>query len=286
MYIIPTLVSCIFAYKLQGNTTNIITTSSINVSDSKVSLNSSRATIQNNITLTRITQPSTTIERFTDINNNTTESKSEFIPSPQLESYFEYNRFPVVPAFPEAKQLYSHISYIPPAPTNAIPTYTQSINNEHNDNNNIKFDNPKEANHSYKGTPSAQDKQLFSNGYEKPLRTEAEFPSFKYYERFNYGPSSIANPTLQNFEWYNKIPFPTKSTPHFMTHPYPFITDFTKKDPTIQTPKVIIAEHPPMVNPWKKAAKIFAAILPIGLLISALTPNILTITTSNETYKQ
>lgn len=315
----------ICASNLKNNITEIIATSSIQVSDIKIE-NNTESQITGN--LTRITQPSINIQTLSRFKNEKTEmphqhnnlKQEKFIPSPQLESFFEYNNFPVVPAYPEAKHIYSQFPYISPIPIqekhhvaqekrgHASRTKSKEKENSNSKDSYLYLKNSygisdgsvgsTESNASggdistEKPQTSAQEKLLYHNGYDKPFRTENEFPSFKYYERFNYGPSSLSNtlhPTPSSYEWYNKFPYPSKSTPISADeHPYPFITDLTKKDadPTIQSPKNMISEHSMVMNPWKRAAKIFATILPIGILISALTPNILTIGPTNEANKQ
>lgn len=325
LYCLLSALVYIYAAKLKDNTTEIIATSSIQVSDIKISNNTESPIIGN---LTRITQPSVHMQSVTNIQNEQTEAQHQhnnlklekFIPSPQLESYFEYNNFPVVPAYPEAKHLYSQFPYIPLIPVQekhhiapekrGLVLRTKSKEKEHSNSKDsylylknsygipVGSGASTESNASgadistEKPQTSAQEKLIYHNGYDKPLSTENEFPSFKYYERFNYGPSSLSNtlhPTPPSKEWHHTLTYASKSTPMSVDgHPYPFITDLTKPDahPTIQSPKTIISEHPMGMNPWKRAAKIFATIVPIGLLISALTPNILTIGPTNENTKQ
>lgn len=308
----------LFTSETKLNSTEIVP---LNGTDSKL-----------NISMLRITQPSTMSKTVT-VQNGIKETKHDhfsnerFVPSPQLESYIEYNNFAIRPGVPDAKNVYSKNTYLPPYPPNVISVHVGKTLPPTGQEErtiltapNVKQDQPNEnyypdnfylpVGHSITFTtsappfsstselpiPSAQDKQLiFPQTIEKPLRFEGDFPSLKFYERYNYGPSAFPNTMYQNlpnFEWYNKMMFPTKQAPvPVAEHPYPFVfSDLTKTSGVSavsgQKSAIELPLETPMhskMAPWKRAAKIFAAILPIGLLISALTPNILTITSTNDT---
>lgn len=74
--------------------------------------------LNNTVVTEPIVQPSYSQSSKVNFMNNTikpvketvatTEKPKDFRPSPQLETYYEFNKFPVVPVFPEAKTIQGH----------------------------------------------------------------------------------------------------------------------------------------------------------------------------------
>lgn len=239
--------------------------------------NNKNETVKSTVNLLTITQPS--MDNFqikpginkTEITTSTT-TKSPFRASPQLESYIEYNRFPVQKAWPEPKQ---------------VKTY-QQIQNQ----NEIRLDKQRYQTKFYPESSTrppisaptrpwkvAEDKHSVSTG--KPLISD--YDSLKFYDKYAYGPSTpFSTPTGPSYDWYSG---PSGSYKPIPEHPYPFDTqgpDDHRSEITFPTQKTIVydeapVEHVPRKSGWKKVVKFLTAIIPIGLLLTALTPNVLTI---------
>lgn len=217
----------------------------------------------------RITQPSNSNLAIKEVDPNSTEvstKKSVFRASPQLESYIEFNRFPVQPAWPEPKQ---------------VKTFHQIQN----------YIKPQTPYHSTKffgasstiipTTSEAEEKQsFFQTG--KPLRSDSDHNPLKFYDKYNYGPPASpvfpTAPSVPNFDWLNSESYSKPGG----EHPYSF--DEPKRDVVLATPHNVVYDESdsvdvstPRRSPWKKVIKFLATVIPIGILLSALTPNILNI---------
>lgn len=223
------------------------------------------------IEMLRITQPSNG-----EVMRNKTEvttKGSVFKASPQLESYLEYNRFPVVAVWPEAKQVKSF----------------QQIQSE----NQIRLDKQRYQS-IYPSTTTVvsitRPSQFAQDKHGKPIRSDInDYSPLKFYDKFNYG-APTAFPAAPSLDLYNAVTFP-ENKPPLEAHPYPFIppeehkNEFSIFSPqkTLEYEEAPLEGHVPRKSPWKKVVKFLAAVIPIGLLLSALTPTIVNIGTPINT---
>lgn len=212
-----------------------------------------------------ITKPSISEFAMKEVPPNTTEpnpKKSDFRASPQLETYIEYNRFPVKPVWPQPKQIktFQQIqNEIRPNPT--IPTKYLSVSStlaptKHN----------------------AEEKQSYYQN--KPIRSDSDLDPLKFYDKYNFPGHQIPfYPTespISGLDWANSAVY----TKPIVEQPYAFVNhEEHKKEEYIAPGSLSIEEEydlsRPKKTPWKKIVKFLATVIPIGLLLSALTPNIL-----------
>lgn len=239
-----------------------------------------------NTTIDKITQPSQiqNIERvFHKSASVNISDKLDFRPSPLLETTYEYNKFPVVPAAPEAKHLSpfntgeaaanfggypwrkndpsrTSITEKPwvnrvvfPQPT--VPTSKDQpypFLTSQNNNKNVLMSKTFGVSPPY-SSPSPYD-------FEKPQRPRPQFSGYGY-----SGPSSAG--VWDKFEAGVGDRRPAVEKTH--------AGDFYG-----------LSEKPAgasAISPIKKIISILAAFIPIGLLISALTPSVIQITPVNMT---
>ncbi|EFA01737.2 hypothetical protein TcasGA2_TC007333 [Tribolium castaneum] len=189
----------------------------------------------NTIKLDRITQPSAQTQHIERAINspNSTKPQSEFRPSPHLETYYEFNKFPVPPALPEAKH-FSHLNFgesLPHWPT------------------------------------------------ESPWSSKIKFPTTSPVPTTKERPYEFYNAEKSTGKSYN---VPTKTDQ--LVHKNHF--DFSAPVPPSGGSKlgaIATPEHDALGSPWKKIIKFLTAFIPIGLLISALTPTVITVQSMNGT---
>lgn len=209
-----------------------------------------KSTEEKIIKLERITQPSAQsehIERALNSPNST--EKSEFRPSPHLETYYEFNKFPVPPALPEPKH-FSHLNFgetLPQWTTSEAPWATR-----------VKF--PTSTVPTTKERPYEFYGDNKSTGKSYNIPTKSDNPLESWHNKFmNYDKKQLVQK--------HQFDFSAPVAPTGGTKPF----GYDKPSQDIQG------------NPWKKIIKFLTAFIPIGLLISALTPTVITVQSMNGT---
>ncbi|CAG9762509.1 unnamed protein product [Ceutorhynchus assimilis] len=286
--------------------------------------------------------------------NESEKNLDQFRPSPQVqvEPHYEFNKFPVKPAYPEAKTVSSIITSDDRnsfARGEAFPAETDhfqpGMSAFGNFNNNRPFG---ESQLKYKGVtsnsePHWNDKN--KNTDDTPWVSRVKFPSgpssinqnpYPYVatttassegprccqdnvdrhqngylpepsktpdqkERYSppassYGPpvrehSGFKNRYGPNEEFnFNKlVDVPKKYYPSEHQNEYhPYEKTYEHSYNLMEKPAYEAHEktYSGGYNPWKKILKLFATFIPIGLLISALTPTVITVTPTNNTTTQ
>lgn len=218
-----------------------------------------------NVSTHVISKPSQTqqIERtaIPSANFSSSEKKTfgDFRPSPQLDIGYEYNKYPVPPAFPEAKHLGNEVK---------VPTAYEYFN------------------------------ERYQTTTEYPWTSKVKFPvdnhkdrPYKFYTEDEEPPS---------FSVKNSYGFPAKHEEFSFNKPVPITPKvkpgvFAKYPPQHKNYGYNLMERPSPPhkghgyemshydNAWKKIIKILTAFIPIGLIISALTPTVITITNATDT---
>ncbi|KAF5308912.1 hypothetical protein FQR65_LT00612 [Abscondita terminalis] len=269
-------------------------------------------------------------------------SSGSFKPSPQVETYYEYNRVPVVPALPEPKYALDfnindklpHVenrpwmdkptvikipsrlpswnnkisfpttqsSYLPldnqpyqyvvegnfqeaTTSRNQYPYPAATGQNDVNSKNQFSYTAP-EANYETTTRTSNYDNQpnypRFGSmpGYETTT-THPNYNSFTSYTKFGVTPSGNSGPGISNKYgdpfvhkggYYGNPSGMEVSSPG--EHPYIHKTHYGHSS-------AMIPYEPPMQSPWKKVIKFLSAVIPIGILLSALTPTIINVAPMN-----
>lgn len=274
------------------------------------------------ITTQRITQPlqiqkvERILETHTPLNaslrlENENGSLTNFKPSPQLETYYEFNKFPVIPALPEAKTFggfnnpgYSVNSW-DEKPTATVPwSNYQSFQNSW-------YENPRRQNSwgeiNVKPNPNPTTGQPWVSRVKFPSSAANEDP-YKFVSNDNklnsYLPPVSFPTTTESFSFNKPVETPNrnigKPSPAFwqklmgngvnknaVAIQKTFLDyNIMEKPPQYGTPdkeyEAGISPHG-SPNPWKKIIKLLTAIIPIGLFISALTPTVISVTSVNDT---
>ncbi|KAK5643575.1 hypothetical protein RI129_007420 [Pyrocoelia pectoralis] len=242
------------------------------------------------------------------INSSTTLNKkfSDFRPSQPLETYYEYNRFPVVPAQPEAKY-FSGVSIddkpmrfedrpwiekanIVQLPSTTIRSYIS---------NKIKFPTTTQStyqtineqaypfltNLNYLETSTRSPYPYALPGSEYTTPKTSNYDSQQGYTKFGgtgvgNALSGITNKFGDLFSGKNSY-FPQNpisvSASGYGGNPTAHKTHFEQQQVMIPT------EGAMMPSPWKKVIGFLTAIIPLGLLISALTPSFINVPPANTT---
>lgn len=232
------------------------------------------------------------IERsFDSVFNNTTsrpvENKSDnFKPSPHLETIYEYNKAPVVPAMPEAK----HISNINFGETGTRSSdgrftwtgkdWTNTATTEQPWVNRVAFP-PSHV-------PTSKDRpyQFLTSGNSPAVSSSKTFGGFGIPQRspsdsYVYGNAKprpdyadLSNPGIDSNRGYGSGSWDKFEKGGVERRP---VTHKTQYDYTPPEKSSL------MISPIKKIIGLLAAFIPIGLLISALTPSVIQITPINMT---
>lgn len=279
-----------------------------------------------NVTMTRITQPSEILpaqrnfDLSASLNKSTKEIKmKDFIPSPALETY-EYNKVPVKPAVPEAKAFnggsFNTYESSIPRPWDQTnwkdrPGVNDWRGGQETGNNKVKFPTHQENPYtittglgSYKGNnyyPNPSDEssikrptsysprnpsdeyslskpagfptKSISDSYGAPIQTNLKPPQHKTFMDYNlmekppYYEDEILYPTSYGSSYEINRPHKTHGYGVYNTQHESGHNGLTTGD---------------YKSPWKKIIKFLAAIIPIGLLISAFTPNVINIHNNTE----
>ncbi|KAL1506037.1 hypothetical protein ABEB36_005472 [Hypothenemus hampei] len=238
--------------------------------------------------------------------NATKTDEKKFKPSPQLENYYKFNRFQVRPAYPEPKTVpnYQDItassddkrnSYargevlsteeenqLPFKPTGFVTFKQPTISNlkENNDltTDRIKFSSvnapyPYVTNH----IPINCCQGSVNTGY--PVKkSSVNYPNREYDNQNLAGAPSIAAPSSgRDFDFTKLVESPR--SPYY-SNQKTYETHYN----LMEKPSYEVYHHNPFqdMSPWKKILKLLATFIPIGLLISALTPTVITVTNVND----
>ncbi|KAJ8969393.1 hypothetical protein NQ314_001792 [Rhamnusium bicolor] len=291
------------------------------VNDTKSSENKTRFTME------RITQPSQTeqIERtleslsFSDLNSSLSVKAKKggldnFKPSPQIETYYEFNKFPVEPALPEAKTFGNvHEDENTFNSWTEKPVASQLINKQNFPTSWVE--NPREHNSWFKKHTITGNPWVDKTTTEQAWVSRIKFPQSSY-ASVNERPYKFITNNAK-LPTYAAVSFPV--TTEGFSFNKPVETSNKNSKPTEGfweklmgygvnkngSPKPAqktsldynLLEKPPHLiphkeyqhgvsneaNPWKKITKLLTAVIPIGLLISALTPTVITVTSLNDT---
>ncbi|KAH0999040.1 hypothetical protein HUJ04_001410 [Dendroctonus ponderosae] len=273
-----------------------------------------------------------------------------FRPSPQLETYFEYNKTPVKPAHPEAKTIprYGTVTsggaegrdlssrrdtlqaendkpgtFNSFAPTTGFSSFKQSYppsksnNPESKENeaspwvtkNLIQEDTPWVSRVRF---PSERPQSIVISSYSPVEQNAINFPSRNlgrvqsrpdsFYAVRNEVPypahfSSTGNEESRHqfssagsnsgrFDFNKLVEVPKSNFGSY--YPHQTQKTFESGYNLMEKPSYGLHEHSQeggygMSSSWKKILKLLAIFIPIGLLISALTPTVLTVTNVNDT---
>ncbi|XP_065158592.1 uncharacterized protein [Atheta coriaria] len=187
----------------------------------------------------------------------------DFRPSPQLETIYEYNRFPVVPAHPEAKTFGTSIK---------IPihsTLSHVLDNEEEEPEKDVWTSKVRFPHTHPVTVNDHPYPYLKDGIDKGSATA-------------YGGYGHSGQGHQKDLGLVKRPIMHK-------HSYGGEGGWDKtlkRKPPSKTYHEDGGYHTDLSSsPWKKIIKILTAFIPIGLLLSALTPSIITIGPMNGTAR-
>lgn len=203
----------------------------------------------------------------------TSKSNDEFRPSPEVKDLtFERNLFPVKPAYPEAK----HTSLTGEEFRKPVSQWEKPEETPWNVN--FRFpetriptskDRPYKFEENRGRTYGFSGKNDYDSGSHKPLiNLGAKIPIS------SSGTGLGSSWDIGGYPYSNNKYLPKK--------PYEY-----EYGGYIEKPSTGIEHHEYPAkkydNPWKKIIKIIAAFIPIGLLISALTPTIITVSPMNNT---
>lgn len=240
----------------------------------------------------------------------------DFRPSPQLDTYYEYNRFPVIPAHPEPKHfgginlndkpIRADIPWLDTRPINNFPTTTQQPSWY----NKINF-------------PTTQNPFLTVRDHPYPYLLTGNYPETTTKSQYPYiitGTSGIDTTTRvqypfvvtgTNFETTTRNPGYLSSTGFSKFGGFEhgnsqnsfsskfggygggknsligggggnsFLQKTHFESPHSISP--ISGAGASAVSPWKKVIKFLTAFIPLGLLISALTPTVINVSPINMT---
>lgn len=213
------------------------------------------------------TAQSQQIERITLKNesNPIKTTKSDFRPSPHLETYYEFNKVPVPPAFPEAK--HHHSLFAGNSQTNwpgKYPTTEQPWL--------VKFPAP--------SVPTTKERPYNFYGEKQkllPAKSDHLYPTkatlnHHYHSTKPMVPQAI-HKSHHNFDF--NVPVAVEKPIAYGVSGYGDGLDYSEKPHRHE-----LIDHG---NPWKTIIKILTTFIPIGLLISALTPTVITVTSVNGT---
>lgn len=223
---------------------------------------------EENVTLDKSTQPSQQIEMTLGKSNVSVNDKLDFRPSPQLETIYEYNKFPVVPAMPEAK----HIT--------GLNTGEFSLTNpDRNPWRKTDFQRTTE--------------QPWVNRVSFPQPTVATVRDRPYPFLTSNSPHPVLTSKTYGVPQDSSIgPYSKPNRPEFTGYGTSFGgsgNGWNKFEKTglekTQLEYAAPEKHPSAysISPLKKIISILAAFIPIGLLISALTPTVIQVTPVNMT---
>ncbi|KAJ8951005.1 hypothetical protein NQ318_006389 [Aromia moschata] len=224
-----------------------------------------------------------------------------FRPSPQLETYYEYNKFPVKPALPEPKTFGNfgegRFSLDSWTKRPLVPPWTEG-HQTHQPNPNSWPSKPTTTQQTWvsrvkfpstsHGSTNENPYEFVTNNNKISNHPSANFPPTTEGFAFNK-PVVNSNKKAKPTSWFwntfmgqgtneKKGPEPIQKT--FYDY------NLLEKPPQYgysKEPEYGLSSGP---NPWHKVAKLLTAIIPIGLLISAFTPTVVTITSVNDTQSR
>lgn len=250
--------------------------------------------------------------------NSTSDVKQKaFVPSPLVEEY-QYNKVPVKPAIPEAKA-FKDVSYNtygkPPDGSpwgQASWKGGPSVNDwrggnswnkvrfpANNDNSFVSNSNNLKINSKYQETSDDSNYRKPFGGYTQKTPVESylsnrpgDFPKKGIGESYGApGRTGLNSPHHKTFMDYNLMEKPSYYEEE-VYYPTNYGSSYEISVPHKTQPYGIHAEeygssHGSLStgyskSPWKKIIKFLATVIPIGLLISALTPNIINIHNSSD----
>lgn len=325
----------------ETNSTNIDTKIATNVLEHRAKATIERIDlnkqVNNSFEIHRITQPvmetlssSDQVNKKILLNSRNSSEKSDklsdFKPSPQLETYFEYNRFPVVPALPEAKHftqfntnekpirsevfswtespklltthnqiLYNKINF----PTTQVPFLTSKnhpypyfINNNYPEiTTKSSYLNEPPSRDSYNTTTDIQYPYVITGTNHDTTSKNTNNGNLPNYSKQNgFLPGNFGNPSAISNNYGNlHSGISEKFGANIFDKPsvwnkgeYSGIGGLPLQKPNFEhtiSPSTELHQ-----SPWKKIIKFLTAIIPIGLLLSALSPTIINVSPTNATY--
>lgn len=201
-------------------------------------------------------------------------STKEFRPSPQLETIYEYNKDPVVPVMGEAKTVSQanartffwplNDNKQPSPPATAEPPWTQRVIFPQ-----TTAETTRDQPYPFVTSNTAYPSQHFDN---RPSRIP---PTVSYGTPSSDNPRGYANPTKWDQFGNSGIGSNYNKGPAIMHK-----THYESYGPPIESTSSSIATS---VSPIKKIIGLLAAFIPLGLLISALTPSVIQVVPMNTT---
>lgn len=197
------------------------------------------------IEMERITQPMAQTQQIEKVVNITSSisvasgGQSDFKPSPPLETYYEHNKFPVVPALPEAKHISSSFSNYNGNEWDVAPNVKNTWSTSR-----VRF-------------PPTNKQQ------QEPYQFIKESSNGKTFSLADFGNNLWNSNNKKQFD--------------YAPRPLPIAKDGYEWG-SLEVPHKTEVE-----NPWKKIFKFLTAVIPIGLLISALTPTVIQVASVNGT---
>lgn len=260
--------------------------SSENNSSITISVATENATTANT-TIDKITQPSQiqNIERvFHKSASVNVSDKLDFRPSPLLETTYEYNKFPVVPAAPEAKHLSPFNTGETAANFGGYPWRnndpSRTLITEKPWVNRVVFPQPT--------VPTSKDQPYpfltSQNNNNKNILMSKTFgvsPPYSSASPYDFQKTQRPRPQFSGYGY---------SEPSSAGVWDKFETGVGDRRPAVEKTHqgdfYGLSEKPAAasaISPIKKIISILAAFIPIGLLISALTPSVIQITPVNMT---
>lgn len=237
----------------------------------------------------------------------------DFRPSPQLETYYEYNKVPVVPVLPESKTIKGYgirLSGLPgsapwletsfkynkpeeniqeeehktqirfPTTTNVIPKETQTYGYlPHGPEDTRNKHKSTQHQDSLESSLGIKDNHLYTALSSKPYQFEQPYAEHNNEQFGSLGPPFYGFDSLEDIK-------PYKEHAHINTEIKYEKPSYPKKQP-YHKPDLSILDKgiaPFGALTWKKIIKFLTTFIPLGLLISALTPSVINVTPVNQTH--
>lgn len=240
---------------------------------------------------------------------------TDFKPSPHLETFYEYNRDPVPPAHPEAKTLAGGYNLGLSSSLGSAPWLEKSVKHTFTTEtpwaSKVRFP----PSHSISGNnygylPPSEPTATTIVG-KRPINTylpqddgavykQSHFSSSKGSSLYNnHGKETFITQPSKSFtaSSSNELGGPLSGFPtsfqsdDYKTRPTEVVSYEAEGDSWAKPkpkPNLDFLDNPKGalgVSPWKKIIKILTAIIPVGLLISALTPSVINIHPANTSTR-
>ncbi|XP_060531545.1 uncharacterized protein LOC132705130 [Cylas formicarius] len=226
------------------------------------------------------------------ISNSSQKLLEPFKASPPFDEdviQYEYNKIPVKPAFPEAKQFQSQITG-----TENLRAYEVNTNNWHRDNGPWTVSQPwldqrKDAQAKYE---TYHESTTVPNSWHNHVKFPTALTNHRPYPFYNADYNRVHIPQHappngggrnDDFSFNKPVEVPSRR--------YPTDWQSENRQPSHgQSTQLTGEQHGhsktydvDYKSPWKKVIKFLTTFIPIGLLISALTPTVISVTDVNDT---